>query len=262
MSWLEALILGIVQGLTEFLPVSSSGHIELGKIIMSVPESDITFTVVVHGATVLSTIVVFWKEIQKLIIGVLQFKWNDEMKYFLMIVISMIPAVFVGLLLEDKIDAFFMGNLLFVGLMLLVTSALLGFTYYAKQRENDITMKTSAILGIAQAIAILPGISRSGATIATGLLLGGNKSKIAQFSFLMVIPLIIGANLKKIMDFSGEDAVSIDFLPLIVGFVAAFISGLFACKLMIDVIKRGKLIWFSIYCFIVGSIAIIYSLVA
>lgn len=259
MSWLEAFILGILQGLTEFLPVSSSGHLELGKIIMDVPESDITFTVVVHGATVLSTVIIFWKEIVKLLNGLLKFSWNDETKYVFYIALSMIPAAAAGLLLEEKIDSLFVGNLLLVGCMLIYTSALLAFTYFAKPREKEITTTNAIVIGIAQAIAIIPGVSRSGSTIATGLLLGNKKESIAQFSFLMVIPLIIAANGKKLLDLNAADAANIEVMPLVIGFITAFVVGLAACKWMLNIIKKGKLIWFAVYCFIVGIIAIGFS---
>lgn len=260
MTWLTALILGIIQGLTEFLPVSSSGHLELGKRLMSIPESNITFTIVVHGATVLSTLIVFRKRIMELLRGVLKFEWNDEMKYFVKIVISMIPAALIGYFLEEEIDALFVGNLFLVGSMLLFTALLLSFTYYSKPKERKLNNIDAIIIGIAQMLAILPGISRSGATIATGLLLGNKKEGAAEFSFLMVIPLIIGANAKKILggDISLDSAGNIQ---LLVGFISAFLVGLMACTWMINIVKKGKLIWFAIYCSIVGSIAITISFI-
>jgi len=260
MNWLEALILGLIQGLTEFLPVSSSGHLELGKHILGVEFSEnLTFTIVVHGATVLSTIIVFWKTIIELFRDFFQFKWNDSTKYVVKIFISMIPVLIIGLLFEEQIERMFTGNILFVGIMLLLTALLLGFTYYAKDKQKDISYKDSLIIGIAQAIAVIPGISRSGATIATGLYLGNKKEHIAKFSFLMVLIPIIGANLKSLMDADFSQSSTISVTPLIIGFIAAFVTGLLACRWMINIVKRGKLIYFAIYCFIIGSIAIIFS---
>ncbi|OFX83606.1 MAG: UDP-diphosphatase [Bacteroidetes bacterium GWF2_33_16] len=260
MSWIEAIILGIIQGLTEFLPVSSSGHLELGKHILGVEVTEnLTFTVVVHGATVLSTIVVFWKTILELFRELFTFKWNESTQYIVKIFISMIPVLVVGIFFKDQVESLFNGDILFVGLMLLVTAVLLTFTYYAKEKQKDISYKDSFIIGIAQALAVIPGISRSGATIATGLYLGNKKEFIAKFSFLMVLIPIIGANLKDIMDSDFTAQGSVAVTPLIVGFVAAFASGLLACKWMINVVKRGKLIYFAIYCFIIGTLAIVFS---
>jgi undecaprenyl-diphosphatase len=257
MDWLEALILGIVQGLTEFLPVSSSGHLELGKVILGVEaERSLIFTVVVHGATVLSTIFVFHKDLWILLKGLFAFKWNDETKYISRILISMIPVVIVGLLFAEEIESFFTGNVVFVGSMLIITALLLTFTYFKKTNLRKISFIDSFIIGIAQAAAVLPGISRSGATISTGLMLGNKRELIAKFSFLMVLIPIIGANVKDL--FTGEMASesSVGAVPLLIGFFAAFISGLLACKWMIGIVKKGKLIYFAIYCFIIGLIAI------
>jgi len=259
MNWFEALILGIIQGLTEFLPVSSSGHLELGKVLLNVEATqDITFTVVVHGATVLSTLVVFFKEVWTLIQGSLKFKYNKETEYLLKIAVSMIPVVVVGLLLDEWIESFFGGKILFVGCMLIITALLLALAHYLGNRmtEKSIGYKSAFIIGIAQAVATLPGISRSGATIATGLLLGNKKHEVAQFSFLMVLVPIIAANLMKLtkMDFSSTG--NVEALPLIIGFVAAFLSGWAACAWMIKLVKKGKLIWFALYCLIVGVLAI------
>ena len=260
MDWLEALILGIIQGLTEFLPVSSSGHLELGKHILGVEvKESLTFTVVVHGATVLSTIIIFWKTIVELIRDFFKFQWNDSTKYILKIFISMIPVLIAGLFFKEEIEGFFTGNILLVGIMLLITALLLAFTYYAKERQKKITYKDSFIIGIAQVLAVLPGISRSGATIATGLYLGNKKEYVAKFSFLMVLIPIIGANVKDLMDANIDFASSVDTTPLLVGFLSAFISGLLACKWMLKIVKQGKLIYFAIYCFFIGSIAIIFS---
>ena len=260
MNWLEALLLGLVQGLTEFLPVSSSGHLELGKALLGVDAvHSLTFTVVVHGATVLSTIVVFYKDIWDLIKGVFAFKWNEQTKYISKLLISMIPVGFVGLFFKEEVESFFTGNIAFVGSMLLVTSVMLAFTYLKKSNVRKVSFLDSIIIGIAQAIAVLPGISRSGATISTGLLLGDKKETIAKFSFLMVLIPIIGANLKDL--FSGEmiSEQGVGAIPLLVGFIAAFISGLLACKWMIGIVKKGKLIYFAIYCFVIGLIAIIVA---
>jgi len=259
MNWLEALILGIIQGLTEFLPVSSSGHLELGKAILGVnAEKSLIFTVVVHGATVLSTIVIFYKDIYQLLKGLLAFRWNEETIYITKIAISMIPVLILGLFFKEEIEGFFTGNVMFVGFMLLITSTLLLSTYIIKRNEGKISFFDSFVIGVAQALAVLPGISRSGATISTGLLLGNKKANIARFSFLMVLIPIIGANVKDISDGAGGNGIG--FIPLIVGFLAAFISGLLACKWMIGIVKKGKLIYFAIYTFIIGSIAIIYTL--
>jgi undecaprenyl-diphosphatase len=259
MTWFEALILGIVQGLTEFLPVSSSGHLEIGKVMLGVDaERSLIFTVVVHGATVLSTIVVFWKDLYKLLLGLLKFRMNEETIYLLKIAVSMIPVLILGFTFAEEIEMLFTGNMLIVGSMLIVTALLLTFSNYAKQREKDISYVDSLIIGVAQAFAVIPGISRSGATISTGLLLKNRKDGIARFSFLMVLVPIIGANLKDLMDgkLSGESGVSVT--ALVVGFLAAFIAGLLACKWMIDVVKKGKLIYFALYCFLVGSLALVY----
>lgn len=258
MNWFEALILGIVQGLAEFLPVSSSGHLELGKAIFNLgAEDDMTFAVVVHGATVLSTIVVFYNELRSLVVNTLSFKWNTSSKYVVKLLISMIPVVIVGLFFKDFVEQFFTGNVIFVGSMLIVTSGLLILTSFAKDKGREISFTGSFIIGIAQAIAVLPGLSRSGATISTGLLLGNKKDEMARFSFLMALIPIIGINLLDFIsgDISFDDPSS--FLPLAVGFLAAFLTGLIACRWMIRIVKKGKLIYFGIYCLLIGIIAII-----
>lgn len=258
MDFLQTLILGIVQGLTEFLPVSSSGHLEIGKVLLGVDvEESLSFSVAVHGATVLSTIVVFWKDIVALFKGLFQFKWNEETKFVALILISMIPVGIVGVFFKDSVEGFFDGNLLLVGFMLLVTATLLTLSMVIKHKqERDINFFDALVIGIAQALAVMPGISRSGATIATGLMLGKRRPEVARFSFLMVLLPILGANFIDIVsgDFSSEAGVGI--MPLAVGFVSAFVVGLFACKLMISLIKQKRLIWFAIYCAVVGSIAI------
>ena len=262
MDTLQAIILGIVQGLTEFLPVSSSGHIQLANELLGTnldPESNLTFSLTLHAATVLSTIVVLWTEIWKLIKGVFSRTFTEEQAYLLKIVISMIPVGVVGLFFKDAIEAAF-SSITVVGVMLLVTSALLAFAYYAKPRQKDtISYRDSFIIGLAQAVAVLPGLSRSGSTIATGLLLGNKKQSVAQLSFLMVLPPILGNALLDIVkgDFGG----GVETLPLVAGFIAAFVTGCVACKWMIDIVKRGKLIWFAIYCGIVGVVALVTSLI-
>lgn len=264
MSWFEALVLGIVQGLTEYLPVSSSGHLAIGSALFGIEgEENLAFTIVVHVATVFSTLVILWKEIEWIFRGLFKFQMNSETRYVINILISMIPIGIVGVFFKDKVEAIFGSGLLIVGCMLLVTAALLAFSYYAKPRQKEnISMKDAFIIGLAQACAVLPGLSRSGTTIATGLLLGNNKAKLAQFSFLMVIPPILGEALLDVLKLAkGEDiAGDIPGLSLVVGFVAAFLSGCLACKWMINIVKKGKLIYFAIYCAIAGLVTIAYTL--
>jgi undecaprenyl-diphosphatase len=256
MNWIEAIVLGLIQGLTEFLPVSSSGHLEIAKALFGVdPEANFYFTVAVHGATVLSTIVVFWKEIIKLLNGVFKFRMNEETSYILKLVVSMIPVGIAGLVLKDPIERLFNGNIIFVGFMLIITSALLAFAHFIRKRAREIGYLDALIIGVAQAFAVIPGISRSGATISTGLLIGNSKEEIARFSFLMVLIPVIGANLLEIL--SGEGTiVSTGAGPLIVGFLAAFISGYMACRWMIELVRRSKLMWFSLYCIIAGLLSV------
>ena len=260
MSWFEALILGIVQGLTEYLPVSSSGHLAIGSALFGIEgEENLAFTIVVHVATVFSTLVVLWKEIDWIFRGLFKFQMNAETKYVINILISMIPIGIVGVFFKDTVEQIFGSGLLVVGCMLLLTAALLAFSYYAKPRQKEsISMKDAFIIGLAQACAVMPGLSRSGSTIATGLLLGNNKAKLAQFSFLMVIPPILGEALLDVMKMvKGEDvAGDIPALSLAVGFMAAFVSGCVACKWMINIVKKGKLIYFAIYCAIAGLVTI------
>ena len=258
---IEAIVLGLVQGLTEFLPVSSSGHLQLAKELMGVevPEN-LTFDVTLHAATVLSTIVVLWHEIWRILKGTFVFsgKINEEQAYILKLIISMIPIGIVGFCLKDYIDKA-SENILVVGCMLLCTSALLTFAYKAKQRKKeDISYRDAFIIGVAQACATLPGLSRSGTTIATGLLLGNKKESVAQFSFLMVLAPILGEALLEIVN--GEFGGGVALMPLIAGFVTAFVTGALACKFMLEIVKRGKLIWFAIYCGIVGVITIFTQL--
>ena len=278
MEWLEALIMGIFQGLTEFLPVSSSGHLALAGSLLGVndPDQILTFTIAVHVATVCSTLFILWKEVAWIFKGLFKTgdaivpsqhgirSLNEEQNYALNIIISMIPIGIVGLFFKDQIEAYF-SSLMVVGVCLLVTACLLSFSYFSKPRTKEhISMLDAFIIGIAQAFAALPGLSRSGSTIGTGLLLGNKKEKLAQFSFLMVIPPILGEALldvKKIMEQGMETAMSgISTTALITGFAAAFITGCLACKWMINIVKRGKLIYFAIYCAIVGLATIIWKL--
>jgi undecaprenyl-diphosphatase len=259
MNWIEALVLGILQGLTEFLPVSSSGHIELGKALLGVEIKDnLTFTIVVHAATVLSTLVVFRKDISGIVGKAFEFKWNIETQYIAKILLSAVPVVIAGVFFEDYIEKFFEGNLILVGSMLLITSLLLAFTFYAKTNNRDISFKDALIIGVAQMLAVMPGISRSGATISTALLLKNKKEEAARFSFLMVLIPILG---KVFLDLiSGEiSEEKAEFLPLIVGFISAFILGLAACKIMITIVKRSKLIYFAIYCLVIGILTLILA---
>ena len=262
MNSIEAIILGIIQGLTEFLPVSSSGHLELAKAILgdtSVPKESLTFTVVLHFATALSTLVIFRKEIAQIFKGLFQLKWNEEFKFSIKIIISMLPAVVVGLLFEKQLAAFFDGNILLVGSMLLVTALLLLLADKAKNTQKEVSFSNSLLIGVSQAIAMLPGISRSGATISTAVLLGIDKTNAARFSFLMVVPLIFGKIGKDIL--GGDLAFqSSEIIPIAAGFIAAFIAGLFACKWMIALVKRSKLSYFALYCAVVGIGAIGYAL--
>lgn len=257
MNEFQALILGILQGLTEFLPVSSSGHLEIGHTLLGVNNSNnLLFAVVVHVATVLSTIVVFRKDIFILVKDLLAFQWNESTIYISKLLISSIPVLILGLFFKEEIEQFFTGNLFFVGFMLLLTACLLALTQFVESGNTKITFLKALLIGIAQAAAVLPGISRSGATIATGLLLKTEKSEIARFSFLMVLIPILGAAFLDIANGEITSNETIGILPLIVGFVAAFLSGLLACSWMIQVIKRGKLIYFAIYCSVIGLIAI------
>ncbi|WP_282069223.1 undecaprenyl-diphosphate phosphatase [Olleya namhaensis] len=262
MDILDSIILGIIQGLTEFLPVSSSGHLEIGKAILgdtSIPEESLLFTVILHFATALSTIVIFRKDILEIIKGFLSFKWNDDTKFVTKIVISMIPAALVGLFFEEQLEQLFGGNILLVGCMLIVTAVLLFFADKAKNTNKNVSFKNAFIIGVSQAIAMLPGISRSGATISTSVLLGNDKTKAARFSFLMVVPLIFGKIAKDILggDLNFENQ---NITALSAGFIAAFVAGLFACTWMISLVKKSKLSYFAIYCAIVGVIAVSFSI--
>ena len=265
MSWIEALLLGLVQGLTEYLPVSSSGHLAIGSALFGIAgEDNLTFTIVVHVATVLSTLVILWKEIAWIFRGLFQFQWNTETRYVLNIIVSMIPVGIVGLFFKDTVEGIFGSGLLVVGCMLLVTASLLAFSYYAKPRQKEsISLKDAFIIGLAQACAVMPGLSRSGSTIATGLLLGNSKATLAQFSFLMVILPILGEALLDVLKLMKGESLGGAELPmsaLVVGFLAAFVSGCVACKWMINVVKRGKLIYFAIYCAIAGLVTLAVSM--
>ncbi|MDD2195726.1 MAG: undecaprenyl-diphosphate phosphatase [Bacteroidales bacterium] len=259
MDVIQALILGIIQGLTEFLPVSSSGHLEIGKVLLGVDvEESLSFSVAVHGATVLSTIVVFWKDIVSLIKGFFKFRWNEETKFIALIAVSMIPVGIVGVFFKDSVESLFSGKILLVGFMLLVTAILLTLaTVIKRKRETDITFRDALIIGVAQAIAVIPGISRSGATIATGLMLGKRRPEVARFSFLMVLIPILGANFLDIMSGSFSSEAGAGVLPIFVGFISAFVVGVFACKIMIKLINQNRLIWFALYCVVVATIAIV-----
>ena len=264
MDWLQALILGLIQGLTEYLPVSSSGHLAIGSYLFGINgEDNLAFTIVVHVATGLSTFVILWSEIDWIFRGLFKFKMNDETKYFLNIVVSMIPIGIVGVFFKDTVEEIFGSGLLIVGCMLLLTALLLTFSYFAKPRvKENISWKDALIIGLAQACAVMPGLSRSGSTIATGLMLGNKKEKMAQFSFLMVIPPILGEALLDVIKMAkGHNPFGdVSTIALVVGFVAAFVSGCMACKWMINIVKKGKLIYFGIYCAIAGAVTIICSL--
>ena len=263
MDALQALILGLIQGLTEYLPVSSSGHLTIGAHLFGLSGAEnLTFTVAVHVATVLSTCVILWREIVWLFTDLFKFKWNEGTRYIVNIIISMIPVAVVGFFFKDYVEQVFGSGLTIVGICLLVTASLLAFAYFAKPRQREnISPLHAFIIGIAQAIAVLPGLSRSGSTIATGLLLGNKKEKLAQFSFLMVIPPILGEALLDVKDMAemgvSNAMAGIPTTSLVVGFLAAFISGCLACKWMINIVKKGKLIWFAVYCAVVGVLAIV-----
>lgn len=262
MEIIDAIILGVIQGLTEFLPVSSSGHLELGKAILGeskMPAEGLMFTVVVHFATALSTVLVFRKDVAEILVGLFKFKWNEETQFAVKIFLSMIPAGIVGLAFEKQLETLFGGSVVFVGFMLILTAVLLFFADKARNTNQPVTFSKAFLIGIAQAIAILPGISRSGATISASVILGVDKSKAARFSFLMVVPLILGKIAKDIMDGAiSMETEGIGYLAA--GFLAAFISGVIACTWMVQLVRKSKLSYFSIYCLIVGIIAIVAGL--
>jgi undecaprenyl-diphosphatase len=268
MSWLEALFLGFLQGLTEFLPVSSSGHLEIGHSLLgTASEENLLFAVVVHAATVLSTLCILWKEILSILKGSLTtLKWNAEKDYLCKIVVSMIPIFIIGVFFKDQVEAFFGNGLVLVGICLLVTAILLFLSETLSKRmkkdAHEVRYVDAIIIGLAQAVAVLPGLSRSGTTIATGLLCGVKKESVTKFSFLMVLIPILGEAFLELLDvLSGEVATtSIGILPLLVGFVAAFVSGCLACRFMINIVRRQKLIYFAIYCLCAGVFSIVYGL--
>ena len=267
MNWWEALILGIVQGLTEFLPVSSSGHLEIGHALLGTyGDENLTFAIVVHAATVLSTLVILWREVAQLFKGTFTtLKWNEDKDYVLKIFVSMIPVFIVGMFFKDEVESFFGNGLFVVGVCLLLTAGLLWLSEFLTKRMNrqghEVTYKDAIIIGCAQAFAVLPGLSRSGTTIATGLLCGVKKEEVAKFSFLMVLIPILGEAFLDLLEMlSGEVSIGLDLLPLAVGFVAAFVTGCFACRFMIDIVRRQKLTYFAIYCLCVGVFALIYGL--
>ena len=268
MSWWQALILGIVQGLTEFLPVSSSGHLEIGQALLGTAgEENLAFAIVVHTATVLATICVLWKEVAQLFKGTLTTaKWNEEKDYAAKIIVSMIPVFIIGMFFKDKVEALFGNGLLLVGICLCITALLLYVSeLYGRRMQqagHEVSYKDAIIIGCAQALAVLPGLSRSGTTIATGLLCGVKKESVARFSFLMVIIPILGEAFLSLLDIiTGEEAVpELGWLPMLTGFVAAFVSGCLACRFMLDIVRRQKLVYFAVYCLAAGIFAIIYGL--
>lgn len=271
MEWFEAIILGLVQGLTEFLPVSSSGHLEMGKVLLGVdiPKDTMTmFSVMVHAATVLSTIIVFRKQIWSLLKGFFKFQYNDQTDYLFKIAVSMVPIMIVGLWFKDDVEEALFGSIKVVGFALLLTSALLFFSDLASRRDkvtnpasesrNGISYWQAFVVGLGQALAVIPGLSRSGTTISTGLICGVRRDVMAQFSFLMVLIPILGESFLELV--GGEfSASSVGALPLVLGFLSAFVSGLFACKVMIALVKKAKLSWFAIYCLIAAAAIFIFA---
>jgi undecaprenyl-diphosphatase len=260
MNWFEAMVLGLIQGLTEFLPVSSSGHLELGKYLFGInSDSNFYFSVAVHGATVLSTIAVLWKEIADLFKGFFKFRLNEETKYVIKIFISMIPVGIAGFFLKDIVDKYFSGNMVSLGIQFIITAAILLLPAFIKPKERPIGYFDAFIIGIAQAIAVVPAISRSGATIVTGMIIGNKKSDIAKFSFLMVLIPVIGANLVE-MKSGNFTAEGTSISVILAGFITAFVSGYFACKWMINLVRKGNLSWFAVYCVLVGIVSILLGL--
>lgn len=271
MEWLDALILGLVQGLTEYLPVSSSGHLEIFREILGIelPEDGILqFDIMVHAATVCSTIVILWPMFSKLCRSFFTFRRDNDFYYVCKILLSCIPIGIVGVFFKDTVEAFFGNGLTVVGICLMVTACLLTFAHYSDmiygrllpaRAGRDITWTDAFVIGCAQALAVLPGLSRSGTTIATGILIGDKRDKVATFSFLMVIIPILGECLLDIKDMVGAPTASaVPPLCLIIGFVTAFLSGCFACKWMLSLVRRGKLVWFAIYCVVIGIICLLW----
>ncbi len=264
MTWLEALLLGLLQGLTEFLPVSSSGHLELGGVLFGLqdPDTFFTFNILVHGATFSSVVVVFFNDIKGLVSSLLKFKWNTDTRFVTLLLVSAVPVGFAGLLFEQQIETLFSGRTVLVGLMLLVTATLLFLTKLVKKGDQEITFWKAILIGLAQTVAVLPGISRSGATISIALILGVDKQKAIRFSFLMVLIPIFGANFLKLLRLSGDfPGTEIGFAPLAIGVVSAFVAGLVACRWMLDIVRKGNIAYFSVYCLVVGLAAIISGLV-
>ncbi len=266
MTVFEAFILGMLQGLTEFLPVSSSGHIQIGAFLFNINTSEnLMFTVMVHGATVLSTIIVFRKEILKIIRGVFKFSYNEETKFFFFILVSMIPVGIVGVFFKSQVEELFDGKIIFVASMLMVTGFILASTKFirADTKKGELNYLKAFIIGLAQAFAVIPGISRSGATIATGLITGVERAQATRFSFLMVIMPILGASLLQLLDIIDNPAITgnTSGLALSVGFITALVFGIFACRWMIKIVQRGKLIYFATYCFIVATIVLVMQLI-
>lgn len=274
MDWLSALIMGIVQGLAEYLPISSSGHLEICRDLLGLELSgaeSLEFDVMLHVATVLSTIVVLWSEFKPLCISFFTFRRDDNFRYVLKILVSCIPVAIVGLCFKDVIEGFFGGGLGIVGVCLCITAVLLSFAYFTRTRPEesgkaprgrDITMLDAFIIGCSQAVAVLPGLSRSGTTIATGILLGDRREEVARFSFLMVIIPILGEALLDLKKMVGGDVTAatggeIGWLPMLVGFLASFVVGCIACRWMLNIVKKGKLVWFAIYCLVMGIICIV-----
>lgn len=252
----EAIVLGVLQGLTEFLPVSSSGHLELAHYFFDIHEpNNMAFTMAVHLATVMSTFLVFWRELWRIIGGVLKFKMNNETMFAINILISLIPVMFVGLFFKDAVEGLFTSNLLLVGSMLIVTALLLTFASRSKAGDKPITPRRAFVIGIAQAVAVLPGLSRSGATISAGVMQGIKREEIAKFSFLMVIIPILGMNLLEVL--GGESTESLSSMTIVAGFIAAFVTGTIACKWMISIVAKGRLAWFAVYCVVVGTMSIV-----
>lgn len=274
MDWIDALILGIIQGLSEYLPISSSGHLEIFKQVLGVdldPDASLEFSVMLHVATVLSTIVVLWREFWPLCVSFFTFRRDDRFFYVCKILLSCIPVAIVGLFFKDAISALFEGNLKVVGACLLVTAALLAFAYFTRtgpalknpagaKPARDITWLDAFIIGCGQAVAVLPGLSRSGTTIATGILLGDKREQVAKFSFFMVIIPILGEALLDLKDMVGDaGSGSVGFMPLLIGFLASFIVGCLACKWMLNIVRRGKMVWFALYCAVVGILCLTWN---
>lgn len=276
MDWIDALILGIIQGLSEYLPISSSGHLEIFKQILGVqldPDASLEFSIMLHVATVLSTIVILWHEFYPLLVSFFTIKRDNRFYTVCKILLSCIPVAIVGVFFQKNVEEFFEGNLTVVGVCLIITAALLCFAYFSRTRAaimnpnrpqgRDISWLDAFIIGCAQAVAVLPGLSRSGTTIATGIILGDNREKVAQFSFLMVIIPILGKGLLDLKDMLFPDEVAaaapaVGTLLLVIGFLASFIVGCIACKWMLNIVKQGKLVWFAVYCVLAGILCLVW----